>query len=204
MKIICIGQNYLAHVAEMHSRPTEAPLFFLKPDSSLLINNKPFYYPDFTNELHYEAEIVVKISRLGKHIQESFAHRYYREVAFGIDLTARDLQRRCKEEGWPWEIAKGFEHSAPVSSFISLETEGLAIDNIPFRLELNGITVQEGNTAEMIYPVHKLISYISRFMTLRIGDLIFTGTPSGVGPLRTGDLLEGYIADKPMLNMQIK
>jgi len=203
MKIICIGQNYSAHVAEMRSKPTEQPLFFLKPDSSLLVNNKPFYYPAFTRELHYEAEIVLKIRRPGKHIAPQFARSYFEEVAFGIDLTARDLQRKCKEQGWPWEMAKGFEHSAPVSRFINLKEEELDPGNIPFRLDLNGTTVQEGNTSQMIYSVEEIISYVSGFMTLRIGDLLFTGTPSGVGPVQVGDKLQGYIGNKLMLAMEI-
>ncbi|MFO7722241.1 MAG: fumarylacetoacetate hydrolase family protein [Bacteroidales bacterium] len=204
MKIICIGQNYQDHVKEMKSSPTEVPMFFVKPESSLLLRNRPFYYPDFTKELHYEGEIVVRINRVGKHIQEKFAHRYYSEVGFGIDLTARDLQRECKEHGRPWEIAKGFEHSAPLSPFVSLEELGMEIGNIPFRLDLNGKTVQQGNTGNMIYTVDRIIAYVSLFMTLKIGDMIFTGTPEGVGPLAIGDRLEGYIGDRKMISLKIK
>ncbi len=204
MKIICIGQNYPAHVEEMKSKPTTAPLFFLKPDSSLLLNNRPFYYPEFTQSLHYEAEIVLKISKLGKHISPEFAHRYFEEVAFGIDLTARDLQEKCKKNGWPWEISKAFEHAAPVSRFINLKDEGLDIGNLPFRLEINNRVVQEGNTSHMIYPVEDLIAHVSQYMTLRLGDLLFTGTPSGVGPLKIGDQLTGYIADRLMMSMEIR
>jgi acylpyruvate hydrolase len=204
MKIICIGQNYHAHVKEMKGEVPSVPMFFIKPDSSLLLRNHPFYYPDFTHELHYEAEIVVKISRVGKHIQRPFANRYYEEIAFGIDLTARDLQRQCKASGAPWEIAKGFEFSAPVSRFIGLEELGMQIDQIPFRLDLNGKTVQQGNTSDMIFHLDEIIEYVSRFMTLKMGDMIFTGTPSGVGPLAIGDLLEGYVGDRKMMKMNIR
>lgn len=204
MKIICIARNYVAHADEMNVKIPESPAFFMKPESSLLINNKPFYYPDFTKELHYEAEIVVKINRNGKYIQKKFARKYYSEIAFGIDLTARDLQRSCKEKGLPWDIAKSFEYSAPISYFIELNELDLKIDNVPFRLDLNGNTVQKANTAEMIFHVDELIEFISRYMTLKIGDLIFTGTPQGVGPLAIGDTLEGYIADKKMISFKIK
>jgi len=204
MKIICIGQNYAGHNKEMQSRPSEEPLFFIKPETSLLIRNKPFYYPEFTKELHYEAEIVVRIDRVGKHIQPKFAHRYYQQVGFGIDLTARDLQKICKQEGRPWEICKGFENSAPISKFIDLEDHGLEINNIPFHLNINGETVQQGNTADMLWKVDEVIAYVSKFMSLKIGDLIFTGTPEGVGPLKIGDHLEGYIGDQLMLSMKIK
>lgn len=204
MKIVCIGQNYQAHVDEMKSKPSKEPLFFMKPDTSLLLKNKPVFYPGFTKELHYEAEIVVRINRLGKHIQEKYAKNYYNEIAFGLDLTARDIQRKCKMEGHPWEICKGFENSAPLSSFIDLEQEGLDINNINFHLDVNGITVQKGNTANMIYSVDEIISYLSKFFQLRIGDLIFTGTPEGVGPLAIGDRLEGYIGDRSMLSVKVK
>lgn len=204
MKIICIGQNYHAHVSEMNSKPTKEPMFFMKPDTSLLVRNKSFYYPDFTNNLHYEAEIVVRIDRVGKYIQQKFANRYYHEVGFGLDLTARDLQEICKKEGRPWEICKAFEYSAPLSNFIDIDEEQLSIDNISFHLDINGKVAQKGNTADMIYHVDEIISYISKFMTLKIGDLIFTGTPEGVGPLSRGDKLEGYIGEKLMLSLKVK
>ncbi len=204
MKIICIGQNYRAHVKEMHGEIPKVPLFFCKPDSSLLLHNKPFYYPSFTRELHYEAEIVVRIDRVGKHIQPKYANRYYQEIALGIDLTARDLQRQCKEKGEPWEIAKSFEHSAPLSTFIDIEEEKLEIGNIPFHLDLNGKTVQQSNTSDMIFHVDDIIAYLSQFMCLKTGDLIFTGTPEGVGPLAIGDLLEGYINGRKMISLKIK
>lgn len=204
MKIICIGQNYREHNREMQSAEPTEPVFFLKPDTSLVIRNRPFYYPEFTGELHYEAEIVLKINKVGRHIQPKFAHTYYSEVAFGLDLTARDLQRKCKASGHPWEISKGFEGSAPISRFISLQESGLDIRNIPFKLLKNGDVVQEGNTSDMIFTVDEIIAYVSKFFTLKTGDMIFTGTPAGVGPLAIGDRLEGFIAGQKMLAMEIR
>ncbi|HRZ43179.1 MAG TPA: fumarylacetoacetate hydrolase family protein [Bacteroidales bacterium] len=204
MKIICIGQNYREHNREMQSAEPTEPVFFLKPDTSILIRNRPFYYPGFTEELHYEAEIVVKINKVGRHIQPKFAHTYYHEVAFGLDLTARDLQRRCKANGHPWEISKGFEGSAPISRFISLQESGFEIQNIPFSLAKNGVVVQEGNTSDMIFAVNEIIAYVSTYFTLKTGDMIFTGTPSGVGPLAIGDQLEGFIGQQKMLSMEIR
>ncbi len=204
MKIICIGRNYGSHNKEMGSEKPKVPLFFVKPETSLLQRNRPFYYPDFTKDLHYEAELVVRIDRVGKHITQKFANRYYNEVTFGIDLTARDLQRECIATGSPWEICKGFEHSAPLGKFISLEDEGLEINNIPFNLDINGQTVQKGNTKNMIFTVDQIITYVSKYMTLKIGDLIFTGTPAGVGSLNIGDKLEGYIAKQKLISMKIK
>ncbi len=204
MKIICVGQNYHAHVKEMNSKPVSEPLFFIKPDTSLLLKNKPFYYPGFTKDLHYEAEIVVRIDRAGKYIQKRYAGNYYNEVAFGLDLTARDIQKECKKEGKPWEICKAFEHSAPLSHFLDLVQEGMDINNIDFHLNINGKTVQKGNTADMIYTVDEIISFVSTFFPLKIGDLIFTGTPAGVGPLSIGDRIEGYIGKHLMLSMKVK
>ncbi|MCF6366610.1 MAG: fumarylacetoacetate hydrolase family protein [Bacteroidales bacterium] len=202
MKIICIGRNYADHAKEMNSKVPEKPMFFLKPETSLLHKNKPFFYPDFSNEIHYETEVVIRINRLGKHIEEKFAHRYYSEIGLGIDFTARDLQRQCKEKGHPWEIAKGFEHSAPLSdNFIN--KEDLPSD-INFKLNLNGETVQNGNTKDLIFSFDKLISYISTFFPLKIGDLIFTGTPAGVGEVKTGDNLKGYLEGKQMFDFMIK
>lgn len=204
MKIICIGQNYKEHIKEMGSVTPDVPLYFMKPDSSLLIRNRPFYLPSFSKEMHYEAEIVVRINRVGKTISEQFAHRYYNEIAFGIDLTARDLQRQCKEKGAPWEIAKGFDYSAPVSNFYTLDQFQNSIDTLPFSLIRNGKSVQTGNTADMLFSVDQIISYVSTFMTLKIGDLIFTGTPKGVGKLEIGDHLEGYIEEQKLLTMSIR
>jgi 2-keto-4-pentenoate hydratase/2-oxohepta-3-ene-1,7-dioic acid hydratase in catechol pathway len=203
MKIICIGRNYLEHAKELKNPLPEKPIFFLKPETSLLIKNRPFYYPEFSKDIHYETELVIKIGKNGKHIQEKFAHTYYSQIALGIDFTARDIQQNCKIKGLPWEIAKGFDNSAPLSKFTSLE--GLpAIDNMGFRLELNGKTVQDGNSKNMIFNVDFLISYVSKYITLKMGDIIFTGTPEGVGPVKIGDRLVGYLEGKEMFNFEVK
>lgn len=204
MKILCIGRNYIDHAKELNNPVPENPVFFLKPDTALLRRNRPFYYPSFSEDIHYECELVVKISKLGKNIQKKFAHTYYAEVGLGIDFTARDLQSRSKAKGLPWEIAKAFDQSAPLSmDFIPVSNFG-GIKNIRFRLDKNGETVQEGNSADMIFDIDELIVYLSRFFTLKTGDLIFTGTPAGVGPVKIGDKLEGYIGDKLMLKCEIK
>lgn len=203
MKIICIGRNYANHAKEMNAEMPEAPMFFMKPDTALLPKGNPFFYPNFTNDLHFECELVIKINRLGKNIAEKFAHEYYDHVGLGIDFTARDLQSQCKQKGHPWEIAKAFEHSAPLGKkFIPLK--GMDINNINFHLDKNGETVQKGNSSDMIFKVDQLIAYISQFMTLKIGDLIFTGTPAGVGPVQIGDHLIGYIEGEEILNLRIK
>lgn len=203
MKIICIGRNYANHAKEMNAPLPDVPMFFMKPDTALLPKNNPFYYPNFTKDLHFECELVVKINKLGKNIAEKYAHEYYSEVGIGIDFTARDLQQICKEKGHPWEIAKAFEHSAPLGNkFIPLDNKN--IQNINFRLEKNGEVVQEANSKDMIFKVNQIIAYLSKFMTLKIGDLIFTGTPEGVGPVQIGDLLEAYIEDEKLLNLKIK
>ena len=202
MKIICIGRNYIDHAKELNNPVPEKPVFFMKPETSLLLKNRPFYYPGFSKEIHYETEIVIKINRLGKYIEEKFAHRYYSEIGLGIDFTARDLQKECKAKGYPWEIAKAFEHSAPLSeSFINKED---LPGNINFTLKLNDKIVQNGNTKDMIFSVDKIISYVSQFFTLKIGDLIFTGTPAGVGEVKIGDNLKGYIENKLMFDFDIK
>ena len=202
MKIICIGRNYIDHAKERNNKVPEKPMFFLKPETSLLLKNRPFYYPDFSKEIHYETEIVIKIKRLGKHIEEQFAHRCYSEIGLGIDFTARDLQRECKKKEHPWEISKAFEHSAVVSEHF-INKEDLP-DNINFKLELNGETVQNGYSEDMIFSVDKIINYVSQFFTLKIGDLIFTGTPAGVGQVKIGDNLKGYIENKLMFDFDIK
>jgi len=202
MKIICIGRNYTEHAKELNNKIPEEPMFFMKPETSLLLKNRPFYYPDFSKDIHYETEIVIKINKLGKRIDEKFAHRYYSEIGLGIDFTARDLQQECKKNGQPWEIAKAFEHSAPLSGTFINKTE--LPDNINFKLELNENTVQNGNTKNMIFSVDKIISYISQFFTLKIGDLIFTGTPAGVGAVKIGDNLKGYIEDQLMFDFEVK
>lgn len=203
MKIIAIGRNYINHAKELNNPIPKEPIFFLMPDSAFLRNNKPFFYPDFSNNIHYEVEIVVKISRLGKNVASKFAHRYYKEIGIGIDFTARDLQQKCKEKGLPWEMSKSFDGAAPVSDFIPLDKLG-DINNINFRLEINGEIVQKGNTSEMIFKVDDLIEYVSQFMTIKIGDYMFTGTPSGVGPVKVGDRLTAYIEDEKLLDFMVK
>lgn len=207
MKIICIGQNYQLHNREM-GRPdasaSDNPVLFLKPDSSLLKDCKPFYIPDFSKDMHYEAEIVVKINRLGKNIAERFAHRYYEELTIGIDFTARDLQSELKSKGLPWEISKGFDNSAAIGEFINIDLVKNGVNNLCFELKKNNATVQNVNTSEMIHSVDKIISYASRFFTLKIGDLIFTGTPAGVGRVEVDDHLEGYVENKKLLDFYVR
>lgn len=203
MKIICIGRNYSDHAKEMNSPVPTKPVFFLKPDTALLPKKMPFFYPEFTKDLHHELELVVRISRLGKHIPVERAHTYYDEVGLGIDFTARDLQQECKEKGLPWEIAKAFEHSAPISEkFISMEK--INLNESSFELKKNGESVQIGHVKDMIFSIDQIISYISQFMTLKIGDIIFTGTPAGVGPVNNGDKLEGYLNGERLLVVDIK
>jgi 2-keto-4-pentenoate hydratase/2-oxohepta-3-ene-1,7-dioic acid hydratase in catechol pathway len=203
MKIICIGRNYTDHAREMSSPVPEVPIFFMKPDTSLLRNNQPFFYPDFSKDIHYELEVVLKICRLGRNISERFAHRYYNELSLGIDFTARDLQSYCKANGLPWEMAKAFDNSAPIGDFIPKDDlENLR--NLAFRLEKNGEVVQQGNTKDLIFSFERLIAYISKFVTFRTGDLIFTGTPAGVGPVAIGDRLKAYLGDRLMLDFFVR
>ena len=203
MKIICIGRNYSDHAKEMNSPVPTKPVFFLKPDTALLPKKMPFFYPEFTKDLHHELELVVRISRLGKHIPVERAHTYYEEVGLGIDFTARDLQQECKEKGLPWEIAKSFEHSAPVSEeFVSLSQ--INLQDASFELKKNGSSVQIGQVSDMIFSIDQIIAYVSQFMTLKIGDLIFTGTPAGVGPVQIGDTLEGFLNGEKLLEVRIK
>ena len=191
------------HIREMNNPIPQVPVFFLKPDSSIIRNNKPFFYPEFTNDLHYELEVVLKINRLGRNISEKFAHRYFSEIGLGIDFTARDLQRICKDKGMPWEMAKAFDGSAPISEFVPKEKfENL--NQISFKLEKNDTIVQNGNTKDLVFTFDKVISYVSKFITLRTGDLIFTGTPVGVGPVKIGDRLKGYLEDELLLDFFIK
>lgn len=203
MKIIAIGQNYTEHNKELNSKHPTEPVVFMKPDSAILKNNKPFYLPDFSEDLHYETELIIKINRLGKHIAPNYAQRYFAEIGLGVDFTARDLQRRLKASGHPWEVAKAFDNSAVIGGFLPVAELG-DIHKIEFRLDLNGVTVQQGNSSEMIFPIEELIAYTSRFFTLKIGDILFTGTPAGVGPVKVGDRLEGYIFDKKMFDFKIK
>lgn len=203
MKILAIGQNYIEHNKELNSKNPTEPVVFMKPDSALLKSNKPFYLPDFSQELHYETELIVKINRLGKNISQKFASRYYAEIGLGVDFTARDIQRRLKAGGYPWELAKAFDQSAVIGSFLPVEELG-DVQQIDFHLDLNGQTVQKGNSRDMIFPIDELIAYTSRFFTLKIGDILFTGTPVGVGPVKVGDRLEGYIFDRKMFDFKIK
>jgi len=203
MKIFAIGQNYVEHNKELNSSNPTEPVVFMKPDTALLKNNKPFFIPDFTEELHYETELIVKFNRLGKNIDSIFSNRYYAEIGLGVDFTARDLQRKLKAEGKPWELSKAFDNSAAIGNFLPV-TDFEDIQNINFRLDLNGKTVQNGNSSDMIFPINELVSYVSRFFTIKIGDLLFTGTPVGVGKVAIGDRLEGYIFDKKMFDFYIK
>jgi 2-keto-4-pentenoate hydratase/2-oxohepta-3-ene-1,7-dioic acid hydratase in catechol pathway len=203
MKIICIGRNYVDHAKELNNPIPQEPIFFLKPETALLRNNRPFFYPNFSTNIAYEVELVYRICRVGKNISERFAHRYYDAVGIGIDFTARDLQQQCKERGLPWEMAKAFDNSAPISKDF-LEFSQIPDSNaIFFSLEKNGIVVQRASNAEMIFSIDKLIAYVSKFVMLKIGDLIFTGTPAGVGSVAIGDTLKAYIGDKLMLSTKI-
>lgn len=207
MKIICIARNYVEHIEELdgNSNIPKEPVFFTKPDTALLRNNESFYIPSFSNDLHYEAELVVKINRVVKSIEERFAHRCYDEVAVGIDFTARDVQRRCIEQGLPWEICKAFDHSAAVPPrFISLAEIGKSIGQLQFEMLLNGEVRQSGDARKMIFSVDRIISYVSQFMTLKIGDLIFTGTPVGVGAVGVGDRLTASLEGETLLDFDIK
>ena len=204
MKILAVGLNYESHNLEMkRTFQSNEPVIFMKPESAQLKDGKPFFIPDFSNEVHYETEMVVKINRLGKNIDEKFAHRYYDELTVGIDFTARDLQRKLKEKSLPWEIAKGFDGSATIGTFISKE-DFESIQNINFHLDINSKTVQQGNTRDMIYSVDKIIAYVSKFFTLKIGDLIYTGTPAGVGPVKIEDHLEGYLEDNKLSDFYVR
>ena len=203
MKIICIGRNYLKHARELeHDIPTE-PVFFMKPDSSLLLDNRHFYLPGFSNEIHYEVELVVKINRLGKTIEARYAHRYYEEIGLGVDFTARDLQRQLIEKGLPWEKSKAFDSSAVLGEFIPKEELG-DLGQIDFSLRKNGEIVQHGNSRDMIFAVDTIIEHVSQFVTLKIGDLIYTGTPAGVGPVKINDQLEGFIGERKMFDFLVK
>lgn len=203
MKIICIGRNYADHAKELkNDLPTE-PLYFLKPDTALLPAGNPFYIPDFTKDLHFECELVVKIKKVGKNIPVKFASDYFDEITLGIDFTARDIQEECKKKGLPWEKAKGFDNSAPLG-FKFISKNELDFSNVNFFLHKNGTIVQHGQTSDMIFSIETIISYVSQFITLKTGDLIFTGTPSGVGPTVIGDHFEGYIGSEKLLDLKIK
>ncbi len=203
MKILAIGRNYAAHIEELNNeRPTE-PVVFMKPDTALLENNDPFYYPDFSTDIHFEVELLLKISRTGKYIQEKFAHKYYDAVGIGIDFTARDLQQKAKEKGLPWLLAKGFNGSAPVSGFQPKENFG-NLQDLNFSLNVDDAVRQEGNTRLMLFSFDEIVAYLSRFFTLKRGDIIFTGTPQGVGAIQPGNVLTAYIEDQKLLTCEIK
>jgi len=204
MKLFAIGWNYMDHNKEMNRKELpDEPTFFMKAETALVKDNKPFFYPDFSHEIEYETELVIRIDRMGKSIDESFACRYYSEIGLGVDFTARDLQRRQRAIGAPWEICKSFDNSAPVSRFISKESFP-NIQDIHFHLDINGKTVQTGHSADMLFSINTIISYLSRFFTLKTGDLIFTGTPAGIGPVHIGDRLQGYIEEQLMFDFLIK
>ena len=203
MKILAIGRNYVEHIQELNNERPEEPVIFTKPDTALVRNNQPFYYPDFSSDIHYEVELVLQVSQMGKNINERFANRYYDAIGIGIDFTARDLQSKAKNKGLPWALAKGFDGSAPVSAFIPV-SEFADLDNINFSLKIDGETRQTGNSSLMLFNFNHIISYISRFITLKKGDLIFTGTPKGVGPINIGNVLEGFIEGKKLLEVEIK
>ena len=203
MKIICVGRNYTDHIKELDNNKPKDPVLFLKPDSSIILNNKPFYIPDFSQNIHYELELIIKISRLGKHIQEKFSHKYYDFIGLGIDFTARDLQSDLKNKGLPWEKSKAFDGSCFISKWIN-KSEFNDINNLNFNLDKNGKTVQKTNSKMMLSKIDELISYISTFFTLKSGDVIFTGTPAGVGKVSIGDNLEGFIEENKIFNLNIK
>jgi 2-keto-4-pentenoate hydratase/2-oxohepta-3-ene-1,7-dioic acid hydratase in catechol pathway len=204
MKIICIGRNYSEHAKELGNAVPTEPVFFCKPDSAILPKGNPFYIPEWTSDIHYEVELVMRIERLGKNIEENFAPRYYTEIGLGIDFTARDVQEELKKKGLPWEKAKGFDGSAVISQEFIPVTDLGDLHNIEFSLKKNGSVVQNGNSADMIFSFDKIVEHVSKYMTLKIGDFIFTGTPAGVGPVAIGDVLEGYLGSKKMFQVKIK
>lgn len=203
MKIICIGRNYSEHAKELNNEVPSEPVIFMKPKSALLLPEKPVYYPEFTDDLQYECELVIRINKNGKYIQERFARKYYNEVSVGIDFTARDLQQKLKDKGLPWEISKAFDASAAVGKFITITPE-TDLQALNFELKLNAHSVQKGNTADMIFSVNRIIEYASKYFTLNIGDLIFTGTPAGIGPVTVYDKLEGYLEGQKLLDVDIR
>lgn len=203
MKIIAIGRNYAEHAKELNNPVPTTPVIFLKPDTAILKNNKPFYLPDFSTDIHFELEVVLKICKEGKHIAEKFAGNYFDEVGLGIDFTARDIQSKHKEKGLPWELAKAFDNSAPVSTFMP-KSDFEDLYQLHFELHVNGITRQKGNTKDLLFSFEKIIAFVSQYITLKKGDLIFTGTPEGVGQVKQGDKLEAWLMDKQLLNFEVK
>jgi 2-keto-4-pentenoate hydratase/2-oxohepta-3-ene-1,7-dioic acid hydratase in catechol pathway len=203
MKLICIGRNYTEHIAELQNeRPTE-PVVFLKPDSAILLKQHPFVIPEFSDDIHHEIEIIVRINKVGKYIDAKFAHKYYDEISVGIDFTARDLQQKLKDKGLPWEKAKAFDGSAVIGDFISIKVFN-SLENLKFELTNNGETVQKGNTANMLWKIDELIAYVSQYFTLKIGDIIFTGTPAGVAKVNPNDVLEGFLEENKLFRIQVK
>lgn len=203
MKIICIGRNYAEHAKEMKAETPTEPVFFMKPETALVRNGDPFFYPDFSKEVHHEVEIVIKVCKNGKNIQKQFANKYYNELSIGIDFTARDLQAQCKAKGLPWEKAKAFDGSAPIGTFVPL-SHFKNIGDMNFKLDINGKTIQHGSTRDMIFSFDTIIEYVSKFVTLKMGDLIFTGTPEGVGPVKVGDKMEAFIENERLFSCDVK
>ena len=202
MKIICVGKNYLKHIDELNSSKEDEPVIFLKPDTSIIQKNQPFFIPEFSNEIHYEIEIILKFNRLGKHIESKFSKKYFNQISLGIDFTARDFQNKFKERGLPWDISKGFDNSALIGDWKSINIYDL--DNINFRLEKNGKIVQQSNSKNMIWKIDELIAYASKYFTIKIGDIMFTGTPEGVGLVSEDDVLEGFLGDEKVFSVKIK
>ncbi len=204
MKIICIGRNYVEHAQELNNEVPDTPLFFMKPETAILRPGNDFFYPDFSKSIHYEAELVVRINKVGRHIQESFAHKYYNEIGLGIDFTARDLQSQLKAKGHPWEAAKAFDHSAAIGHFVHKDSVIQADGSIPFSLKINDEVRQKSTSKLMIFSIDHIIAYVSRFVSLKIGDLIFTGTPKGVGEIQIGDHLQGFIGEQSFFDFYIR
>jgi 2-keto-4-pentenoate hydratase/2-oxohepta-3-ene-1,7-dioic acid hydratase in catechol pathway len=203
MKIICIGRNYTKHIEELQNERPDEPVVFMKPDSAILLKQHPFVIPEFSEDIHHELEVIVKINKVGKYIEPKFAHKYYDEISVGIDFTARDLQQKLKDKGLPWEKAKAFDGSAVIGDFVS-KNDFKSLDNINFELMNNGVTVQKGNTSFMLWKIDELIAYVSQFFTLKIGDIIFTGTPEGVAVVRPDDVLEGFLEGNKLFRIQVK
>ncbi|MGQ7944854.1 fumarylacetoacetate hydrolase family protein [Flavobacterium sp. WC2509] len=203
MKIICIGRNYASHIEELKNERPSEPVVFLKPDSAILLKQHPFVIPEFSEDVHHEIELIVKISKVGKYIEPKFAHKYYDEISVGIDFTARDLQAKLKEKGLPWEKAKAFDGSAVIGEFLP-KSQFLSLENVTFELKNNNITVQKGNSNRMLWNIDELVSYVSQFFTLKIGDIIFTGTPEGVAAIKSDDVLEGFLEGQKLFRIQVK
>ena len=204
MKIICIGRNYTEHIAELKNEKPDEPVIFMKPDSAVLLKKQPFFIPPFSNDIHYEVELLVRINKIGKFIQKKFAHKYYDEIGLGIDFTARDLQKKLKEKGLPWEKAKGFDGSAVIGEKWIQKSHFKDLNDLEFSLKKNGEEVQQGRTSHMLWKIDEIIEYISQYFTLKIGDVIFTGTPAGVGPVAIDDKLSGFIEDQQIFSIQVK